>query len=50
VAHVGQDKRWSVGWYKDGIHPTAEGNRVLAGIIDAHLKGTCANESTQYLC
>ncbi|MCK9215566.1 MAG: hypothetical protein M0P52_14130 [Rhodoferax sp.] len=37
VAHVGQDKRWSVGWYKDGIHPTAAGNRVLAGIINDSL-------------
>ncbi len=34
VVHVLQDKRWNGGLYKDGIHPTAEGNRVLASIID----------------
>ena len=33
VVHVLQDKWWSGGFYKDDIHPTAEGNRVLAGII-----------------
>jgi len=33
LVHVLQDKRWGVGWYKDGIHPTAAGFGVLAGII-----------------
>jgi hypothetical protein len=33
LVHVLQDKRWGVGWYKDGIHPTAAGFGVLANII-----------------
>ena len=33
VLQVQQDKRWGVGQYKDGIHPTAAGFGVLAGII-----------------
>jgi hypothetical protein len=33
VVHVLQDKRWNGELYKDGIHPSAAGNRVLAGII-----------------
>jgi len=31
--HVLQDKRWNSSYYKDGIHPTAAGFGVLAGII-----------------
>ena len=30
---VQQDSRWSGGWYKDGIHPTAAGFKTLATII-----------------
>ncbi|WP_394757462.1 hypothetical protein, partial [Rhodoferax sp.] len=30
---VQQDQRWGVGWYKDGIHPTAAGFGVMAHII-----------------
>jgi lysophospholipase L1-like esterase len=30
---VQQDPRWGVRWYKDGIHPTAAGFGVLAGIV-----------------
>jgi hypothetical protein len=33
VIHVAHDSRWNSSWYKDGIHPTPEGNRVLAKII-----------------
>ncbi|MDI1246520.1 MAG: hypothetical protein PSV24_14100 [Rhodoferax sp.] len=33
VVHVLHDKRWNGRWYKDGIHPSAEGNRVLADIV-----------------
>ena len=37
VALVQQDPRWGVGWYKDGIHPTAAGFGVLAAIIGDNL-------------
>lgn len=33
LVHVQQDKRWGVGWYQDGIHPTAAGLKTLATII-----------------
>lgn len=33
LVHVLQDKRWGVGWYQDGIHPTAAGFKTLAAII-----------------
>ena len=28
-----QAKRWGTSWYKDPIHSTGDGNRVLASII-----------------
>lgn len=37
LVSVLQDKRWGVGWYQDGIHPTAAGFGVLAGIISDDL-------------
>jgi len=33
VVQVQQDKRWNSSYYQDGIHPTAAGFGVLAGII-----------------
>ncbi|WP_262964955.1 hypothetical protein [Methylobacter psychrophilus] len=35
---VADDKRWSANYYRDGIHPSAEGNHVLAEIIADALK------------
>gem|GEM_PF-5186363 len=32
VIQVGDDPRWGLDYYRDDIHPTAEGNRVLAKI------------------
>lgn len=39
TVQVAGDARWSMAYYKDGIHPTAEGNRVLAGILGDVLAG-----------
>jgi len=33
LLYVQQDPRWGVGWYQDGIHPTAAGFNTLAAII-----------------
>lgn len=33
VVCVSHDERWNENLYKDGIHPSAEGNRDLAHII-----------------
>jgi len=33
IVHVNQDKRWNTYFYRDDIHPSAEGNQVLALII-----------------
>ena len=33
IVHLQQDARWQTHLYKDGIHPTAEGNQVLALVI-----------------
>ena len=33
VVRVASDSRWSSRYYKDDIHPTPEGNRVLAAIL-----------------
>jgi hypothetical protein len=30
---VAQSPRWTSAMYKDGIHPTVEGNRILAGLL-----------------
>lgn len=30
---VAQSPRWTSALYKDGVHPTVEGNRVLAGLL-----------------
>jgi hypothetical protein len=38
VVRIARDSRWSSRWYKDEIHPTAEGNRVLAEIINDTLE------------
>lgn len=37
---VTDDKHWSANYYRDGIHPTAEGNAVLAKIISDALKSS----------
>ena len=33
IVLVADDKRWSADYYRDGIRPSGEGNRVLAEII-----------------
>lgn len=33
IVPVSDDPRWQSRWYKDGIHPTADGMRVLAQIV-----------------
>lgn len=33
VYNVGRDSRWNTQLYRDGIHPTGEGNKVLSEII-----------------
>lgn len=33
IIHVANDPRWGQRWYKDSIHPTPEGNQILAKII-----------------
>ena len=33
VFSVSRDPRWSVGFYRDSIHPTPEGTKVLASIL-----------------
>ena len=33
IVHLQRDPRWQSRWYKDGIHPTPEGNQVLAQVI-----------------
>jgi hypothetical protein len=35
IVSVGRDPRWNHGFYRDGIHPSFEGTRVLAEIISA---------------
>jgi len=37
LLYVQQDPRWGVGWYQDGIHPTAAGFKTLAAIIGDEL-------------
>lgn len=37
VVRVASDSRWSSRYYKDGIHPTPEGNRVLAAILASQI-------------
>jgi hypothetical protein len=39
VFSVGSDSRWSLGLYKDNIHPTVQGNIVLAQIIADQIAG-----------
>jgi hypothetical protein len=34
---IGRDPEWSSRLYRDGIHPTPEGNHVLANIISRHI-------------
>ena len=34
VYSVARDSRWSIAMYRDDMHPTAEGNKVLANIIN----------------
>jgi len=38
IVLVADDKRWSADYYRDGIHPSGEGNRVLAEIIADAMK------------
>ena len=38
IVLVAGDKRWLADYYRDGIHPSAEGNRVLAEIIADAMK------------
>lgn len=33
TVQVAADRRWKTAYYKDGIHPTAQGNRVLAAVL-----------------
>ena len=33
VYNVGRDSRWNTQMYRDGIHPTGEGDKVLAEIL-----------------
>lgn len=37
LVSVADDPRWSAAYYRDGIHATPEGNRVLADIIKSDL-------------
>lgn len=39
TVQVADDARWNTAHYKDGIHPTTEGNRVLAGVLGDVLAG-----------
>ena len=41
-----QDKRWGVGWYQDGIHPTAAGFKTLAAIMPGELTASMAGSKT----
>jgi len=34
VVDVAQSPRWSTAMYKDGVHPTPEGNRVLVAVLE----------------
>ena len=34
VYSVARDSRWSIAMYRDEMHPTAEGNQMLANIIN----------------
>ncbi len=38
LVEVLNDESWSVEWYRDGMHPTAQGCRILAEIIRDHLE------------
>lgn len=35
---LSQQHEWHLGLYKDGIHPTPEGNEVVARIVAARLR------------
>jgi phospholipase/lecithinase/hemolysin len=37
VVRVASDSRWGSRYYKDDIHPTPEGNRVLAAILASQI-------------
>lgn len=37
IFNVGLDSSWNSNLYRDGVHPTPEGNVVLANIISKHL-------------
>lgn len=39
VVDVARDSRWTSALYKDGVHPTVEGNRVLATLLAEALAG-----------
>lgn len=43
---VAQSPRWTGALYKDGVHPTVEGNRILAGL----LADTLASAGVTALC
>lgn len=45
VLEIRKDPRWKPDLYRDGIHPNAEGNRILAAIIAEHLDVTTGNAS-----
>ena len=38
ILSVGRDARWSAAYYRDNIHPTSEGNAVLAQIISRPMR------------
>jgi lysophospholipase L1-like esterase len=44
VVDVGDDPRWKPIYYRDGIHFSVEGNRVLLKIIAEALEGNFASE------
>ena len=43
VISIGRDPRWGLSNYRDGIHPSGQGNEVLADII-ANPKGIVHHE------
>jgi len=43
VFRVAESSEWNTSLYRDGIHPTAAGNRVLAQILAKDMKGAQTN-------
>jgi lysophospholipase L1-like esterase len=38
VISIGHDPRWGKKYYRDGIHPSAEGNNVFSDIISKYIR------------